>query len=230
MVQNHLLQMLAFIAMDTPNSLKASDIHRQKTAFLQKLKEQKVEKMVFGQYEGYLDELHIPKNSTTDTFVALKVLLNTERLKGVPVYIRTGKQLKRKQAKIIIEFKKEKSIVGNEFNISSNKLIIHIQPETDIIFELNAKKPAKDIIIQKVPMSFCYKCHFIENSPENYERLFLDIIANDKTLFINNEELLFAWNFIDKIKKAAPVTYAQDVDCPKEAKRLIEEDGFSWHD
>lgn len=229
-VQNHLLQMLAFICMDVPASLRPQDVHKQKTAFLRELAMQKPQKAVFGQYEGYADEPHVKKGSATETFVAMKIVLQTKRMQKVPVYLRTGKGLKRKQAKIIIEFKKEKSLMYAQIQIPSNRLIIHIQPETDIIFELNAKKPAKETIIQKVPLSFCYKCHFIENSPQNYERLLLDIIADDKTLFIGHEELLFAWQFIDRIARAAPATYPQGIDCPKEAKALIEEDGFAWHD
>lgn len=224
MLQNHILQVLSILMMDSPKSLNSEDIHEEK---LKVLKNIKINEIITGQYEGYLDEEHVNKNSDIETFIAANLEINLDRYKGIPIFIRTGKKLEKKEAKIIIEFKEENHRLFRNF--STNKLILNISPEQDITFNFNTKKAGINFEISQEKMEFCHKCVFKENSSQGYEKLIIDIINDDKTLFITEKELIESWKIIDNIivKKPKPIVYKQ-YKIPNFAIKLLENKGFEW--
>jgi glucose-6-phosphate 1-dehydrogenase len=233
MVQNHLLQILAFVAMEPPVLCDPNSIRTEKVNVFKNIKINK-EEVVFGQYEGYRQEDKVDENSTTDTFVALKCQVDTKRWKGVPFYLRTGKALNSREAEIIIELKKESSCEQFEENIEPNLLVIKIQPEEGIYFRINTKEPSSENKITTVSMDYCQSCYIAYRSPEAYERLLSDIINGDSTLFTRWDEVENAWKIIEKLissiedKGALIKTYKKNSEGPEAALTLLEKTGRKW--
>ena len=203
MVQNHLLQVASLILMEPPKSIDPKEIHDEKVKALKKLTVRNASSIVLGQYKGYSQEgaMHGKRNSRTETYVMLRMFCNSERWRNVPIYIRTGKHLREKHGFIAINFKKEPCILFCSPFTSPNHLFINIQPSQDIHLEMYTKKPGSDMEPEKVRLEFAHASYFGPNTEESYERLLLDCINGDKTLFTRFDELRESWKLIDNISK-----------------------------
>lgn len=251
MLQNHMMQMVALLAMEPPIKLKTDEIRSEKVRVFRGIRTVKGEQVkdyfVRGQYgEGtidgeqlprYRDEKMVDKESNTETFVAGKIMIDNFRWAGVPFYIRTGKRLSTKSTKIVIQFK---DIPMNlyyqpEKMLNPNLLVIHIQPEEGITLHLNAKKAGGHLDAQEVKLSFANTGIHAMNTPEGYEKLLFDCMQGDATNFTHWDEVAYSWSFVDKISEAwkQPCgekfpNYQSGTMGPKAADELLEKDGFFW--
>ncbi|MAF50667.1 MAG: glucose-6-phosphate dehydrogenase [Nanoarchaeota archaeon] len=224
-IQNHSLQLLALTTMESPKHLTEKHIRDEKVKVL---KSTKVKDVSLGQYNGYLKEPKVPKNSKTETFAALKLNVNNDRWKNVPFYLVTGKFMKEKLASIYVEFKKTPGLMfENVYDYPSNFLAIQVQPEEGFYVQINSKSPRTMDIIP-INMDFCHSCKFGPNTPEAYETLLFDVLKGDQSAFIRSDEIEEAWKIIDKIKKPKIQTYKKR-GIPNSAKKLIKKDGKQWH-
>jgi glucose-6-phosphate 1-dehydrogenase len=254
MVQNHMLQLLALVAMEPPAHFNATEVRDEKVKVLRSLRsidrETAATHSVIGQYaagvvrgnsvRGYVDELGAP--SGTETFVALKVHIDNWRWKGVPFYLRTGKRLANRQSEIFIQFKQvPHSIFENKgAHVHPNKLLIRLQPEENIRLLVMAKEPGLDrdgIRLREVPLDLSLTSAFAGVRRRiAYERLLLDFIEGDPTLFVRRDEVEAQWEWIDAIRdgwashQIRPQPYAAGTWGPPAAIALTERDGVSWHD
>ncbi len=255
MVQNHLLQILTFVAMEPPVNLKAQSIHNEKIKVLDALRpitaENVHEKTVRGQYTngfqkgleapGYLDEEGANTSSTTESFVALRVDIDNWRWAGVPFYLRTGKCMMYKRTEIVINFKQlPHNIFTESFkNLPANKLIIHLQPNEGIEIQILNKIPGIDenIKLQKTKLDLSFSEAF-KNSRifGGYEKLILEAMRGNPTLFISREEIEQAWSWIDSIQNAWKATneevkgYPAGSWGPVASVAMLARDGRSWEE
>ncbi len=250
MLQNHMLQMVALLAMEPPISLTTDEIRSEKVRVFRSLRTIKGEEVknyfVRGQYDAgtingkqvpkYRDEPMVDQESNTETFVAGKVMIDNFRWAGVPFYIRTGKRMETKSTKIVIQFK---DIPMNlyyqpEKMLNPNLLVIHIQPEEGITLHLNAKHAGGHLDAQTVKLSFSNTGTNAMNTPEGYEKLLYDCMRGDATNFTHWDEVAYSWAFVDKIsnvwanEKADFPNYASGTMGPEAADKLLEKDGFFW--
>lgn len=248
MLQNHLLQLVALTAMEPPAKLDTESIRDEKVKVFKSLKqytEEEVSKYVVrgqygpsedGKYVGYRQESRTSGTSEVETFIALKVEIENFRWAGVPFYIRTGKRMKNKCVEVIIQFKSlAKILYLKELEDSMpNQLIIRIQPTEGIYMRFNTKKPGQTNDVIPVTMDFCQNCEIGYNSPEAYERLLLDAMKGEKTLFTRWDEVEHSWAFVDAIQNAWAKeqpefpNYAAMTFGPQAAIDLIEGDGRKW--
>lgn len=247
MVQNHLLQILALVAMETPINFDTNSIRDEKVKVLKSIQikpcEQGQRNIVFGQYQGYLQESKVNPESTTETYVAISCEIDQPRWEGVPFFLRTGKNLDGRGAEIVIEFKKEPFCMqfddANKCELldtsgEPNLLIIKIQPEEGIYFRINTKKPGSESELMPVSMDYCQSCNIAYRSPEAYERLLNDIIKGDSTLFTRWDEVETAWKLVKNMtnecesKSECMVSYEPGSDGPKEARLMVEQSGRKW--
>lgn len=202
MIQSHLLQMLALIAMEEPLSISSDDIRKVKIEALMHTSVLKGNAL-FGQYSSYTQEPNIPENSTTETFAFLQAKIDTPRWKGVPFYLITGKKLEQKKAEIRINFKEHtsaKKLWPNTYH-TSNQLVIGISDYEGISFQMNVKKPGLEENVTDALLDYCHSCQKIGNNPEAYEKLLKDFIDNNQTLFTSWEEIEASWNIVDPLKE-----------------------------
>jgi len=197
-IQNHVIQLLALVTMEKPATTSSKDIHDAKLKLLQEIDpirlEDVDEQTLRGQYEGYTEEISNP-GSGTETYAALKLNINNDRWKNVPVLLRTGKSMAQKLTEITLVFKSDEP--GNTHR---NMLTIRIQPDEGIILNLLAKKPSLTDETQTVLMDFYYNQSFKNHrQPDAYERVLVDAIRGDKTLFTTDQEVLASWKIIDDI-------------------------------
>lgn len=201
LIQSHLLQLLALTTMDEPETLSAEAVHQQKLKVLQSIKpiaaDKVSEQTVRGQYEGYVEEVGNPM-TTTETYAAISLAIDNDRWRGVPILLRTGKAMIDKVAEITIVFSDESNITDD------NMLTIRIQPNEGIVLSLLAKKPGLISEVQSVQMEFCYSQSFMDvgASPDAYERVLLDALLGDKTLFATSEEVLASWRILTHVLEA----------------------------
>lgn len=250
MLQNHMLQMVALLAMEPPISLTTDEVRSEKVRVFRSLRTIEGDEVknyfVRGQYgEGiigenevpkYRDEPMVDKESNTETFVAGKVMIDNFRWAGVPFYIRTGKRMTTKTTKIVVQFKDipMNLYYQTEKMLNPNLLVIHIQPEEGITLHLNAKKAGGHLDAQTVKLSFANTGIQAMNTPEGYEKLLYDCMRGDATNFTHWDEVAYSWAFVDKIsevwekEKAAFPNYESGSMGPKAADELLEKDGFYW--
>ena len=252
MVQNHVLQILSIIAMEPPARMDPTAVRDEKVKVLRSLRPMTAETVktnsVRGQYTpgavggqivtGYADELGKP--SDTETFVALKAHIDNWRWQGVPFYLRTGKRMPTRQSEIQIQFKPVRhSIFGRNGGLEPNTLIIRLQPEEYIRLLIMSKRPGleRDVHLEEVTLDVSLTAAFAgQRRRIAYERLLLDLLAGDQTLFVRRDEVEAQWAWIDSIidgwKEAGmkPSAYASGNWGPSSAIALIERDGASWHD
>ncbi|NLJ73395.1 MAG: glucose-6-phosphate dehydrogenase [Firmicutes bacterium] len=242
MIQNHVLQLLALIAMEPPVSLDTESVRDEKVKILRSLKV-KPQDVVRGQYgpdkhgrcRGYREEDRVSPNSNTDTFVALKATIDNFRWAGVPFYLRTGKRLPQKYSEIVISFKKLPGVLYfKERDLASNLLVIRVNPDEGVYLQFNAKQPGTQSTILPVSMDFCQNCAEGFNSPEAYERLLYDVMRGDSTLFTRWDEVEYSWRFVDQIAEwwenshePIPI-YPAGSWGPKESAELLKRDGRDW--
>jgi len=239
MLQNHLLQLLSFIAMEPPLSGHGNAIRNEAAKVMGCLRLPQPGDVVLGQYDqggaetqeylGYLQEEGVPADSTTETYVALRAYIDTKRWQGVPFYLRTGKRLEKRYAEIKIVFKHHSlnGLVGDD---EANMLIIRIQPDEGIALAFNVRKPGESYHAESVLMDFCHHCHFGPNTPEAYEAIMSSVIEGDPLLFTRWDWLQQSWQFIDQLKAVAspPVLYRAGSAGPVEADKLLQGDGREW--
>ncbi len=197
-IQNHMLQILALVAMEQPKELKAEDIRNAKSKILKKVK---VKETILGQYDGYTEEKNVDPKSKTETFAALKVCIDNKRWKGVPFYLEAGKYLDKKESLIKIKFKMVKCLLPENCPTDSNYLIIKINPDEGFYLELNTKTPGKSNQITPVKMNFCQSCLFGPNTPAAYENLLYDVINGDQFAFVRSDEIELSWKIVEQINK-----------------------------
>lgn len=240
-LQNHILQMLALIAMDEPYNLTAEHIHEEKVkvlSALEPLSSDKIQnRLVRGQYEGYEKEvkkLNGEKNfkTSTETFFALKTYVNLPRWQGVPFYLRTGKKLSKKLTQISIHFREPVRCLFQ--GCSANILTFQIQPDESVFLQINNKIPGFGIKLHQGNLDFNYKMAFKGEIPGAYERLLLDFLEGDQRLFIRSDEIESAWKFVDSIiqnpqfKKLPLHLYKQGSNGPLKADNFIQKDMKEW--
>ena len=255
MVQNHLLQILTFIAMEPPVNLEAGSIHNEKIKVLKALRPITLhnveEKTVRGQYTsgylkgnavpGYLEEEGANTESTTESFVALRVDIDNWRWAGVPFYLRTGKRMQGKRSEIVVYFKQlPHNIFKESFReLPPNKLIIHLQPNEGIEIEMLNKIPGIDeeIRVKKTKLDLSFSETFKASRIfGGYEKLVLEAMRGNPTLFLSREEIEQAWTWIDSIQdawrhlNAAPKDYPAGSWGPVASVALIARDGRAWEE
>ena len=250
MMQNHMLQLLMLTAMEPPISLSNQAIRDEKVKILKALSPMTPEKVkqnvVRGQYTsgsiggkkvpGYRQEERVSPDSSTETYMAMKVEIENFRWAGVPFYLRTGKRMPRKMTEIVIQFIRLPQILYfKEFsNLEPNTLIVRIQPEESVSIQFNGKKPGTKNTIIPARLDFCQNCEVGEVSPDAYERLLLDVMEGDSTLFTRWDEVEYSWKFVDGIaeawknEKRGPSFYPAGTWGPREADELIEKDRRKW--
>jgi glucose-6-phosphate 1-dehydrogenase len=252
MVQNHLLQLLCLVGMDPPTDLRADSIRDEKLKVVRSLRRFKAEEVrthvVRGQYSAgtingkpvaaYRDEERVDPNSQTETYVALRMWLDNWRWADVPIYMRVGKRLPKSGTEISVHFKRAPQVLFNRETqtFEQNVLAIRIQPDEGVSLRMQAKVPGTSFRIESVKMDFHYGTSFGKASPEAYERLLLDAMAGDPTLFARGDEVEEAWAFIDPIEEAwaekenAPKLYTYPAGSwgPEEADDLMARDGRRW--
>lgn len=200
LIQSHLLQLLAITTMEQPTRLDSHGIHASKLRLLQSVQPVPADKVwqrsIRGQYDGYKDEVE-NQRSTTETFAALRLFIDNKRWKDVPVTIWTGKSLKRKETQIIIHFKHQ------SIDKRSNKLTFAIQPHEGISLALFVKRPGFARELDQTKMAFSYERTFDEHGhPDAYERVLVDAIRGDRTLFTSGDEIMRAWAIIQPVLDA----------------------------
>ncbi len=218
MVQNHLLQILSFILMKPPKTTIPGDVHAEKAKAIKKV--YFTGKAFLGQYEGYAEEARKTgnPNSRTETFAELTLKSNDKNWKGTTINLRTGKKLKKKEAKIEIIYKKEPCLLYCNIDTNPNKLVLNIQPEQDVELCINTKTPGSEFEITHESLAFSPTKKFDSDAPQNYELLLWECIKGNKTLFISDIELKEAWKTVDdirhKIKNNKIITYKEGSEGP----------------
>ncbi|OLU24783.1 glucose-6-phosphate dehydrogenase [Pseudomonas sp. PA15(2017)] len=247
MIQNHLLQLLCLVAMEAPVRFDAESVRNEKVKILEALKpitgQDVRDKTVRGQYTAgkiggqevpaYYFEKNVDNDSDTETFVAVQAEINNWRWAGVPFYLRTGKRLARKTSEILIQFKPvPHQLFGNG---QANQLLIRLQPEERISLQLMAKNPGKGMRLQPVELDLNLADAFNKQRRwEAYERLLLDVIEGDSTLFMRRDEVEAAWQWVDPIIKGwqqhyqSPRPYAAGSNGPEQLQHLLERHGRQW--
>jgi glucose-6-phosphate 1-dehydrogenase len=249
MVQSHIFQVFALIAMEAPASFEASALHDEKVKVLKSLRpmapEEVVRRAVRGQYgpgsvggekvKGYLEEPGVAAGSQTDTFVALKLNIENWRWSGVPFYIRTGKRLPKRVTEVSIVFREPPHLIfqtAGSGALHPNILRLRIQPQEGISLTFGAKMPGFAFKVAPVRMDFNYASSFGAPTLEAYERLILDAITGDSTLFSREDFVEKSWQFIDRITSSwtdAPLHVYPSGDWgPAAAKELLNRDGREW--
>ncbi|HRG62068.1 MAG TPA: glucose-6-phosphate dehydrogenase [Burkholderiales bacterium] len=251
MLQNHLLQMLCIVAMEPPSSLDADVIRDEKLKVLRSLKplseDDVLKNVIKGQYKagavagqsvkGYLEEEKVAPNSITETFVALKAEIQNWRWAGVPFYLRTGKRMQEKVAEIVIQFKDIPcKIFPTSGGTFANRLIIRIQPEETVKLFFLAKQPGDTNRLQPVYLDLDFNEMFHARRTDGYERLLLDIIRGNLSLFVRRDEQIAAWKWVEPILetwkelKVAPKQYPAGTWGPASSSALLARDGLYWHE
>jgi glucose-6-phosphate 1-dehydrogenase len=251
MFQNHMLGMLSLVAMEPPVSFEADSIRDEKVKLLRSIRAFDIESlgslMVRGQYGhgtvngeqvvGYRQEEGVNADSRTETFVAAKAFVDNWRWKGVPFYLRTGKRLACKDTEIAITFKKvphSMFVSAGLPEMPANVLVLQIQPEEGISLSFQAKRPGSKVCMSTLRMDFSYREVFATEAPEAYQRLLLDCMVGDQTLFIRQDNVEVSWGLLTPVlnawekSDAVPCQYAAGSDSFAEADALIESDGRKW--
>ena len=234
--QNHLLQLLAAVVMEQPKSFTKESVRDARAKAIEALLPvMQEDEIVAGQYEGYLKEKDVALVSQTETFVALKVQVNTPRFEGVPFYIRAGKMMPENLVEINIVFTQTCHVLFKEYGCPEigNVLKIRIQPDEGIGLRVIAKKPGSGLALGTVDMKFSYESEFGQKGIDAYEKLLLDILVGDQMLFNRSDELQSSWIFITEILKKWEIkkrlfSYTNSMFGPTEADKLIEKDGRKW--
>ena len=243
MLQNHLIQLLCIVAMEPPISTDSDIIRQEKLKVIQSLKSFDINNLdksvVMGQYTegtvdynkvcGYLSEEHIPSNSITETFVAIKTEIENWRWAGVPFYLRTGKRLEKNTAEIVIFFKElPLSIFPNQKSKFSNRLIIKLQPEYEIKIYNLSKEPVDQNNLKSVFLDLDFATKYNKRRMDGYERLLIEIIKGKLELFVSHEEQSAAWKWVEPIITAniKPELYSAGSRGPKGSNSILDHDNL----
>jgi glucose-6-phosphate 1-dehydrogenase len=248
-VQNHVLQLLTLVAMEPPSAFEANALRDEKVKVLRALRriegEAVAREVVRAQYVpglvqgahvlGYRAESDVAPGSLTETFVAMRVHIDNWRWAGVPFFLRAGKRMSRRLAEVVVHFRDPPyALFPHGAGRSPNFLALQLQPDEGITLRFDTKTPGNALRIQGADLEWSYGKAFGGGGPEAYERLFLDAIRGDATLFTRHDEVEAQWRFIDPIVKAYSdgalplVHYASGTSGPAEAERLMADHGFTW--
>lgn len=249
-VQNHLLQVLALVAMEPPVSLEAESVRDEKVKLLKSIRTPGPRDIVRGQYtEGSIDgrpcpayrtEPKVNPNSNVETYVALRLQIDNWRWAGVPFYLRTGKRLPINVSEVRVQFRQTPNVLfaarcGE--NLDTNAIILRLQPQEGISLRFNGKVPGTSMQVRPVRMHFSYDAEFGAYTPEAYERLLLDAIDGDATLFLRRDEVEVCWAIVDRIRTLwgdSPLQqnefYAAGTWGPPCANELLKRHNHSWRD
>ncbi|KAF8680825.1 hypothetical protein HU200_045522 [Digitaria exilis] len=250
-MQNHLLQILALFAMETPISLEAEDIRNEKVKVLRSMKPLQLEDVVIGQYKshtkggttypGYTDDKTVPKDSVTPTFAAAALFINNARWDGVPFLMKAGKALHTKRAEIRVQFRHVpgnlyKGSFGTDLDRATNELVIRVQPDEAIYLKINNKIPGLGMRLDRSNLNLHYAARYSKEIPDAYERLLLDAIEGERRLFIRSDELDAAWSLFTPLlkeleeKRIAPELYPYGSRGPVGAHYLAAKYNVRWGD
>lgn len=247
-IQNHLLQLLALTAMEEPVSFGADDLRAEKEKVLSavRLPKDLAAHTARGQYSagwqggeevvGYLEETGIAPDSTTETYAAIRLDVDTRRWAGVPFYLRTGKRLGRRVTEVAVVFKKAPHLPFESTattELGSNALVIRVQPDEGVTLRFGEKVPGTSMEVRDVTMDFGYGHAFTESSPEAYERLILDVLLGDPPLFPRHREVELSWQILDPITEfwagqGRPEPYRSGTWGPPSADAMMARDGRVW--
>jgi glucose-6-phosphate 1-dehydrogenase len=247
-IQNHLLQLMALVAMEEPVSFDAESLRIEKLKVLRSvvLPRRLDLATARGQYtsgwqgglkvDGFLEEEGIARGSRTETYAAVKLEVATRRWADVPFYLRTGKRLGRRVTEVAVVFKRAPHLPFNATateELTHNALVIRVQPDEGMTIRFGAKVPGTAMEIRDVNMDFAYGGSFTEASPEAYERLILDVLLGDPPLFPRHEEVELSWQILDPIlehwaRKGQPDTYPAGTWGPRSADEMLARDGRAW--
>jgi glucose-6-phosphate 1-dehydrogenase len=246
LVQNHMLQLLTLLCMEPPVTFAADEVRDEKVKVLHAVEPPGPDAVVRAQYTsgmaegkdavGYLEEEEVPPDSKTETYVTLRLEVDNWRWAGVPIYLRTGKRLARKVTEIAVTLKPVPHLafqVDGSVGVQPNQIILAMQPNEGVSISLGAKIPGTRMRIRPVNMEFLYGTSFLSQSPEAYERLILDTMRGDATLFTRNDEVEAQWRIIDPILESWEtgdeplVTYPAGSSGPPEADEILEP-GQRW--
>jgi glucose-6-phosphate 1-dehydrogenase len=238
--QNHLLQMLATVAMEMPKSFSKESVRDARANAIKAIRHispEDVSKFVaIGQYEGYREEKNVDPHSETETFTAMKLFVDTPRFEEVPFYLRLGKKMEKEMMDIKVVFKQTCHLLFKEYGCPEvgNVLTIRIQPDEGITMQVIAKQPGSKLGLATVNMNFSYHQAFGGHGADAYEKILTDILVGDQMLFNRSDELESSWQLIsdileglEKEKKEIPV-YPQGSWGPPKAFALIEKDSRKW--
>lgn len=252
LMQNHVLQLLTLTAMEPPSSVRADAVRAEKVKVLQAVRPLTGHEIalgaVRGQYTGgaslgqpvpgYLEEPKVAPDSATETFAAVRLMIDNWRWAGVPFYLRVGKRLPRKSTEICLQFKPVPGILfraGQDQELTPDLLVMRIQPDEGISLRFTCKEPGPDVRLQQVRMEFHYGSSFGTPSPEAYERLLLDAMMGEQSLFAREDEVDAAWRIMDPILahwseggREGLYPYKAGTWGPAEALDLLRRDGRRW--
>jgi len=250
MIQSHVLQLTSLCSVEPPASFDATAVRNEKLKVLQSIRPYDLEgvaqAVIRGQYApgqfdgkklpGYRQEPGVSPASRTETFVAMRVLIDNWRWAGVPFYLRTGKRLAKRTTEIMIQFKRAPHVVFRGKEVEPNRLVLNIQPDEGISVSFGAKRPGTEMSIGNVTMNFSYREGFGEATRSAYATLVNDCVRGDATLFDRADSVEAAWSLVDPIldvwsaaKSAKVPEYAAGSWGPKESDNLLERDGRSWY-
>jgi glucose-6-phosphate 1-dehydrogenase len=247
-IQNHLIQLMALTAMEEPTAFDARSLHLEKQKVLESvvLPRRLDLATARGQYApgwaggvkvgGYLEESDIPASSTTETYAALRLGIDSRRWSGVPFYLRTGKRLGRRVTEVAVSFKRAPHLPFAQAaveDLSHNALVIRVQPDEGVTLRFGSKVPGTQMEIRDVNMDFAYGGSFTEASPEAYERLILDVLLGEPPLFPRHEEVEQSWRILDPViaswaEKGTPEQYPSGTWGPASADAMLAREGRVW--
>lgn len=248
MVQNHLLQLLCLTAMEAPTSLDANDVRAEKIKVLRALRpitmESVKDKTVRGQYArgkvdgeavtDYMSDVDV-NESSTETYVAIKAEVDNWRWAGVPIYLRTGKRMSSRRSEIVIQFKSVPHSIFGDTPINPNKLVIRLQPDEAVKLWFEVKEPgAGGMRLKTLPLNLSYADNFTVRYPDAYERLLMDVVRGNLSLFMRRDEVESAWKWVDGILEAWEQSgqrtelYAAGSEGPAEADDMLGHSGHRW--
>ena len=243
-VQNHILQMVALVCMDAPYNMDAECIHRAKAAVLKKVRiSQEPADVVRGQYRGYTRERDVTPKSNTETFVALKLFVDTPRFRGVPIYVRTGKALDRRYTDVLVQFKQDSvhflGSHGKAHELRANVLSIRVQPEESISLRIMVRRPGFALELAPAQMDFCYTSvggagvdGTDAASPSAYEKVMYDAMHGDQMSHVRSDVLMQQWRIIGALQakwhRYPLEVYAQGSDGPASQHALVKRGGTKW--
>jgi glucose-6-phosphate 1-dehydrogenase len=249
MVQNHILQLLCLVALESPNSMEADAIRTEKLKVLSALRciavSDVATKTVRGQYRAglvggaaapsYAEE--IGRASHTETYVAIKAEIDNWRWAGVPFYLRTGKRMGARRSEIVVQFKPPPIAMFGAESLTPNRLVMRLQPDEGVRLWLNVKEPGPGgLRVKPVPLNLSFADTFTVRYPDAYERLLMDVVRGNLALFMRRDEVDAAWGWADALLAAwaqaggEPQAYAAGSNGPTAAALMLDRDGRAWWD